>query len=193
MSPSAAAKAVFRRALRARRRRAQQLFGRHAAEGAARHLFAGVPVMPGRIVALYWPFGSELDPRPLIRPLVRKRRAVIVLPVVIGEGKPLIFRRFRPGTRLFPSLRGMRAPGRLARALKPDLVLVPLLAYDPSGNRLGLGAGFYDRTLAELRRQGRVRAIGFAFAAQAVPALPRDSFDQRLDWIVTETSVRKIR
>lgn len=167
--------------------------GQRAANLAARHLLARVPIMPGRVVALYWPFGTELDPRPLIRPLISKRRAVIALPVVTAEGKPLIFRRFRPGARLFLSPRGMLAPGPLARTLTPDLVLVPLLAYDPAGHRLGSGAGFYDRTLGALRRRRRVGAIGFAFAAQAVPALPAEPFDERLDWIVNETLVRKTR
>ena len=77
--------------------------------------------------------------------------------------------------------------------LRPSLLLVPLLAFDRSGHRLGYGAGYYDRTLDGLRAGGAVLAVGVAFAAQEMPAVPVDGHDERLDWIVTERETLRIR
>ncbi len=150
----------------------------------------GVPP-PGAVVAGYWPMGSELDARPLLHQL-RAEGYVCALPVVAERNKPLIFRRWRPGMALQKGSLGTRHPATSARTLIPDLLLAPLLAFDGDGYRLGYGGGFYDRTLVELRRRGTVLAVGIAFSIQRVERLPRDNFDQPLDWIVTEESAIKI-
>jgi 5-formyltetrahydrofolate cyclo-ligase len=148
----------------------------------------------GLTIAFYWPMGDEIDPRPLMH------RAVATgvkgaLPVCQAKGQPLLFRRWRPGTLLAPDSMGVPAPmaealpgaeGPDGDAIVPDVVLVPLLAFDRSGARLGYGAGFYDRTLAALRRQRAIQAVGIAFADQELDKVPCDAHDQGLDWIVTE-------
>ncbi|MEI6984514.1 MAG: 5-formyltetrahydrofolate cyclo-ligase [Rhodospirillaceae bacterium] len=137
------------------------------------------------LVAGYWPVGSELDCRPLLGRLVASGWGC-VLPVVTDTDSALLFRCWRPGERLVPGYFSIPEPVESARTANPALVLVPLLAFDRAGHRLGQGAGFYDRTLASLRRVGSVLAVGLAFAAQEVAALPDEPHDQRLDWIVTE-------
>lgn len=146
---------------------------------------------PGAVVAGYWPMGSELDARPLLHQL-HAEGYVCALPVVAERNKPLIFRRWQPGMALQKGSFGTRHPAMSAQILIPDLLLAPLLAFDGDGYRLGYGGGFYDRTLAELRCQGPVLAVGIAFSIQRVESLPRDNFDQPLDWIVSEESAVKI-
>jgi len=140
---------------------------------------------PGSVVAAYWPKGDELDVRPLLRhfDLVGVPTA---LPVMAGRGWPLLFRLWRPGHPLVPGAFGVMEPMAEAPLVQPTLVLVPLLAFDRSGHRLGYGAGFYDRTLAALRDTGRVTAIGVAHAEQQVDAVPHDPYDQRLDGVLTD-------
>ncbi len=111
------------------------------------------------------------------------------LPIIDGQGLPLRFRTWRPGDPVRPGVLGTSEPSPDAAALIPDLVLVPLLAFDRQRHRLGFGAGFYDRTLASLRANGPVLAVGVAFAAQEVPAVPIDSWDEPLDLVLTEQGV----
>jgi 5-formyltetrahydrofolate cyclo-ligase len=145
----------------------------------------GLQVTPGTVVAGYWPLADELDPRPLMLAL-HGRSARLVLPVIEARGRPLRFRLWEPGAPLRVGRFGIAEPGEDAPELDPAIVLVPLLAFDRRGSRLGYGAGFYDRTLAGLRARGPVLAVGVAFAAQEVPFLPCDALDQPLDRIVTE-------
>jgi len=137
-------------------------------------------------VSAYWPMGSEMDPRPLLAAL-HARDHPLCLPVVMGAGRPLVFRRWVPGDPLVPAGFGTSVPGEGAAEMAPDLLFVPLLAFDTAGYRLGYGGGFYDRTLAALRAVKPVLAVGLGYAAQQVAEVPHDSLDQRLDWIVTET------
>lgn len=109
----------------------------------------------------------------------------IALPVA-AAGQALTFRSWRPGEQLIAGEFGAREPGRKAAARRPAVLVVPLVAFDIRGGRLGRGGGFYDRTLAELKAAGPVVAAGIAFSAQRVPAVPLEPHDQRLDWIVTE-------
>jgi 5-formyltetrahydrofolate cyclo-ligase len=113
----------------------------------------------------------------------------VALPVVTARGLPLGFRRWRPGDVLVSGAFGLLVPGPSAEPVMPQLVLVPLLAFDRQGGRLGYGAGFYDRTLAVLRAAGPVIAIGVAYADQEVPAVPVEPHDQPLDWIATEREI----
>jgi 5-formyltetrahydrofolate cyclo-ligase len=115
------------------------------------------------------------------------------LPVVVGKGRPLLFRAWSPGAALEDGVFGTRHPATGAEDVRPDLLLVPLLAFDRAGYRLGWGGGFYDRTLAELRNSGTpVTAVGVGYAAQEVDAVPRDHYDARLDWVVTEENIIRI-
>ena len=140
---------------------------------------------PGSVVSGYWPLPGEIDPRPLMATLAA-RGARLALPVIIARGEPLIFREWHAGDALEPRAFGLMEPGENAPELVPDILLVPLLAIDPDGNRLGFGRGYYDRTLAGLRASGAPLAVGLAYEAQMVAAVPVDEFDQPLDWMVTE-------
>jgi 5-formyltetrahydrofolate cyclo-ligase len=145
----------------------------------------------GTIVSAYWPMGDELDPRPLIRRL-QAAGHVIGLPVVVAKGAPLTFRAWTPETRFVPGGFKTEVPETSAPEVVPNLLLVPLLAFDQAGYRLGYGGGFYDRTLAKLRALAHVTAVGFAYEGQSVDAVPRAEYDQPLDAIATERSYRWI-
>ena len=147
-----------------------------------------VGVTSGTFVSAYMPVRDELDPRPLLHALV-ERGMVAAMPCVVGEGQPLLFRQWNTGAALVPRTFGLSEPAADAPVVEPDLLLVPLLAFDRSGHRLGYGRGYYDRTLAALRAQRPIAAVGLAFAAQEVLSLPAGLHDQRLDWIVTETGL----
>jgi 5-formyltetrahydrofolate cyclo-ligase len=112
----------------------------------------------------------------------------VTVPVVQGRGLPLLFRTWQPGAAMVPGAFGALIP-EAGAWLVPRVLIVPLLAFDRRGYRLGYGGGFYDRTLVGLRAQGKVTAIGFGFAAQQVPEVPTDAHDQRLDLIVTQAGV----
>ena len=137
----------------------------------------------GRVLAGYWPLASEADPRPAME----AHAGPLCLPVVEGPGRPLVFRRWDPGAPLRAGAFGVMEPVG-AEVCLPGVLIVPLLAFDRRGRRLGYGGGFYDRTLAQLRaRSGaRIEAIGLAFAAQEVDLVPSEPTDLPLDLIVTE-------
>ena len=154
-------------------------------------VLAAVPLPEGCAVSAYWPMRSEIDPRPLMAAL-HARGHGLGLPVMRGAGKPLVFRDWEPGLALVPGGYGTEVPGPERPELRPEVLLVPLLAFDRAGYRLGYGGGFYDRTLAALRATGPALAVGLAHAGQEIAEVPRDAHDQRLDWIVTETEVLEI-
>ncbi len=141
----------------------------------------------GLIVSGYWPFRSEIDPRPLMQRLARAG-ATLALPVTPAKGvdAPLRFHVWDADDLLHPGAFGVHEPHPSKDAVEPDILLVPLLAFDRTGGRLGYGAGHYDRTLDRLRAMKPVLAIGLAFAVQEVDALPMDAHDQRLNAILTE-------
>lgn len=139
----------------------------------------------GAVVAGYWPMRDELDPRPTLAAL-SGRGCRIALPVVVGEGQPLLFRAWEPDEPLQPGPYGTVQPADEADLVDPQLLLVPMLAFDRSGRRLGYGGGFYDRTLGALRGRFAVQAIGIAYAEQEVAAVPAGPEDARLDGVVTE-------
>jgi len=145
----------------------------------------------GTVVSAFWPMAGELDLRPLLEAL-HDRGCVCGLPVVVGRNVPLVFRSWEPGVALVTSRFGIAEPAPDRRVERPQHALVPLLAVDDEGYRLGYGGGFYDRTLALLRGDGAAPlvAIGVGLEAQRRPALPREPFDERLDWLVTEEAVR---
>jgi 5-formyltetrahydrofolate cyclo-ligase len=173
------------------------------AEAAASNGLAAAEAVSGRvsklldcspkttIVAGYWPIGTELDVRHTLSHLDLIGFGC-ALPVVVAKGEPLTFRTWTPQVPMERSGLGILAPAATVPEVDPDVLLVPLLAFDRAGYRLGYGAGFYDRTLERLRRSKPVMAIGIGFAGQEVDNVPRDRYDQPLDWLVTENFVLRI-
>jgi 5-formyltetrahydrofolate cyclo-ligase len=185
-------KAVLRAAMLAHRHQAHAEIGAEAGALIARQFF-GVPLwQPGQCVAGYLPIGAEADPQPLMKALAR-RGAALVLPVVTDRDSPLLFRAWQPGARLAAGPKGTSHPTDEAALAIPDLLLVPLVAFDRFGGRLGYGAGYYDRTLAALRRTRPIVAVGVGYRAQWHDRLPSEPHDQRLDWIVTECEVVEVK
>ena len=181
------AKAALRLRARAQRSSLRETAMAEAALAAARHFVDGVNLRPGDIVALYWPIREELDCKPLLTRLMDSLQPVC-LPVVLGDGQPLDMRLWEQGTPLYPSGFGTLAPSEIAPRVEPDIVVMPLLGFDAKGTRLGYGGGYYDRTLAAMSK--RPLLIGYAFAAQELPFIPREPHDLPLDMIVTEQGAR---
>lgn len=153
------------------------------------HVFSILKARPGReTVAAYWPLASEIDTRLLVTDLLREGYP-LVLPRVVGPHKPLEFGLWQAGDPLFPSAFKVLEPSPEAPSARPDVVLVPLVSFDRAGYRLGYGAGFYDRTLAALRKEGEVLAVGLAYAGQRVEELPTEAHDEPLDLIATEDGI----
>lgn len=166
-----------------------------ARESGAQSLVShGLDFLPDRghgTVSGYNRLGDELDPIFLLSRLAGEGHP-IVLPVTPKARARLTFRSWSPGDELVEGLYGVREPSNDASLKEPTILLVPLLAFDANGHRLGYGAGYYDRTLTDLRSKGPPMAIGVAFAEQEVDAVPHDQYDQRLDWILTPDGPRQI-
>ena len=133
-------------------------------------------------VSFYWPIRSEIDPRPVMEAFAK--RGTVCLPVTSGYN-PLTFRVWTPGADMDVDGFGVAVPS-VDTHVAPHTLVLPLLAFDVHGQRLGYGAGHYDRTLDQLRRLHRVFAIGFAYSAQECDRVPTEPTDQPLDLIVTE-------
>jgi len=151
-----------------------------------------MPVPPGAIVSGFMPLKSEINPLPLMRTLA-DAGAKLALPVVAGKGKPLTMRAFTFGDVLASGVWGIREPKPEAPEVFPDILLVPLLAFDRSGHRIGYGAGYYDMTITALRARKSVAAVGIAFAAQEVAQVPSTPRDARLDLVLTEREIIDVR
>jgi len=135
----------------------------------------------------YFPIRDELDPLALLSTLHDKGLR-IALPVV-RPGPDLIFREWSPGLPLRRGKFGLQQPDDWHPELFPDIVLVPLLAFDRKGNRLGYGAGYYDAALRKLRRRGPVAAIGIAFDEQEFREVPQEPQDETMDMILTPSRI----
>jgi 5-formyltetrahydrofolate cyclo-ligase len=174
--------------------RAAALAKRDALSGADRAAAAeviasrGLPfeIARGAVVSGYSPIRSEIDPVPLMRELAA-RGARLALPAVMARGKSLAFRVWFPDDRLMLGPLGILEPSPAAAEIVPDIMLVPLAAFDRAGHRIGYGAGHYDYTLAHLRKMKTIAAIGIAFAAQEIMAIPTQPHDVALDYVLTET------
>jgi 5-formyltetrahydrofolate cyclo-ligase len=151
-----------------------------------------VAVAPGTIVSGFMPLKSEINPLALMRKLA-EAGAQLALPVISGRGKPLIMRAYAFGDDLARGQWGIREPMPGARPVAPDIVIVPLAAFDRAGQRIGYGAGYYDMTINALRAKKPVTAIGIAFAAQEIPRVPATERDERLDLVLTEREVIDLR
>jgi 5-formyltetrahydrofolate cyclo-ligase len=190
-SASASIKAELRRQALARRDGLPAAERAQAAAAIAERPFP-VVVAPGTIVAGFMPMKSEINPLPLMRKLA-DAGARLALPVVDGRGKPLIMRAWGVGEPLAAGVWGIREPPPSAPAVAPDILIVPLLAFDRAGHRIGYGAGYYDMTIAALRARKPVTAIGIAFAAQEIERVPATPRDAALDLVLTEREIIDFR
>ena len=145
-------------------------------------------ITPGVIVSGFMPLKSEINPLPLMQKLAQSG-ARLALPTIAGRGRPLIMRAWQWGEALDRGQWDIREPKPEAAEVEPDILLVPLLAFDRSGHRVGYGAGYYDMTINRLRSHKPVTAIGIAFAVQEVAAVPATPRDARLDLVLTEREV----
>ena len=143
---------------------------------------------PGQIIAAYWPIRSEIDPRPLLFAL-HERGARMALPVVLDDA--LVFRELTRTTQLVPTGFGTSGPSEEAAVVAPDILLMPLAAFDDNGNRIGYGRGYYDRTITVMRSEGlEPRPIGLAHATQEVDAISVEPHDVPMNAVLCETGLR---
>ena len=182
MTDLAEVKAVARKAAIARRKRAFE----DQAPGAAGVLSAVLAGYRGVPLAGYMPIRTEIDPVPAMAEACA--HGAVGVPVILGAGLPLRFSRWEPEIAMKDGPFGARIPA-VEDFFEPEILIVPLVAFDRQGGRLGYGGGFYDRTLEGLRAKRATLAIGFAFSAQEAEGLPLENTDQPLDMIVTEEGV----
>ncbi len=172
-----------KRAVRERALAARAAWDPSVGAALGEHVLREMPPPAGAVVSGFWPMGQEMDIRPLLHAL-HERGHPIVLPETPRRGNPLIFRLWHPGAVMVAERFGTQRPDGEVRV--PDFLLVPLLAFDRRGNRVGYGAGYYDRTLAAL--PGRVR-LGVGYAAQELDEVPAGPYDAKLDAVATERGV----
>jgi 5-formyltetrahydrofolate cyclo-ligase len=184
-------KASLRRAALARRE-ALPAEERRSAGLAVAERGLPVAVAPGTVVSGFSPIKSEISPLPLLRWLA-DAGASLALPVMTGRVQPLTMRAWMFGAPLVPGVWGIREPPADAPEAFPDILIVPLLAFDSRGYRLGYGGGYYDRTIARLRTMKPVTAIGLSFAAQQIDEVPATPRDERLDLVLTEVGTFDFR
>ena len=152
---------------------------------AAVHLIAALAPHRGKVLAGYMPMRTEIDPLSAMA----AHQGPVGVPVIIGKGLALQFRAWTSGAAMIEGAFKALIP-ETGDWVTPQVLIVPLLAFDARGYRLGYGGGFFDRTLQALRATGPTLAVGYAFSAQEVDHVPIDATDQRLDMIVTERGVR---
>jgi 5-formyltetrahydrofolate cyclo-ligase len=147
---------------------------------------------PGAVVAGYSPIRNEIDPVPLMKKLAT-RGARLALPTVTARGQSLVFRAWSPSDRLMLGPLGIPEPSPASPEVVPDVMLVPLAAFDRLGHRIGYGAGHYDVSFAHLRKIKTIAGVGLAFAVQEIKAIPAMSHDVPLDYVLTESRVFDFR
>jgi 5-formyltetrahydrofolate cyclo-ligase len=184
-------KATMRREALARRDALPAELRTAAAQTIAARPFP-VAVPSGAIVSGFMPLKSEINPLPLLRALA-DAGARLALPAVAGKGKPLIMRAYAFGELLASGVWGIREPRPDAPEVAPDILIVPLLAFDRRGHRIGYGAGYYDMTISALRAKKAIVAAGIAFAAQEIAEVPTTPRDARLDLVLTEHETIDLR
>jgi 5-formyltetrahydrofolate cyclo-ligase len=184
-------KADLRKTVFARRDAMPAAERQAAAETIAARPFP-LPIKSRVIVSGFSPIRSEINPLPLLRRLAAAG-AKLALPVIAGKGKPLIMRSYAFGDPLEARTWGIREPKDDAPEVDPDILIVPLVAFDRRGNRIGHGAGYYDMTIGRLRSLKPVVAVGVAYAVQQIPEVPVTERDARLDLVLTERDVFDFR
>ncbi len=185
-----ALKRVLREQQKARRAHALSAIGAGVNEGFVKHGMALLGERPPGVVSGYYPMEDEIWPLPLMAAL-KAEGHTLALPVMQGKAEPLVFRAWTPGDPLIPGVWGIRQPATDKPEVLPDIVLVPLLAFDARGYRLGYGGGFYDRTLRALRSLKSILAVGLALDELEVDAVPHLDYDERLDWVLTPSGARQ--
>lgn len=185
-------KAALRKHAKATRAAAFARHGSAAGERLAVHGIGFAHPRPGAAVSAFLAIGEEIDPMPLMHRLWGEGHAV-GLPVMVGKARPLVFRQWREAEPLDEVKWGIREPLATAAVIVPDVLLVPLLAFDTRGYRLGYGGGFYDRSIAEIRATKPVTTIGLAYDELEVDAVPHSDYDERLDWVLTPSGPRNCR
>lgn len=162
-----------------------------AAAVIAKKFFEHAPLEHGCIIAGYVPMATELNPFPIMEQLCTQGYQCTV-PMITDADAPLTFGVWRPETPLgHHPLYGFLQPSDSLRTAVPDIIITPLVACTSQGIRLGYGKGFYDRTLAALRREKNITVIGVCFGCQVAESLPSDAWDQRLDMVITEKTVHR--
>ena len=187
LDPIASAKAELRKSATARRDALPPDLRAQAAQAIATRPLP-VRLTPGAVVSGFSPLKSEINPVPLMRRFA-DAGASLALPVVKGRGHPLIMRAWGFGAPLNTGQWGIREPPPEAPEVFPDLLIVPLLAFDRRGFRIGYGAGYYDMTITGLRAKKTIHAVGIGFAAQEIASVPSTPRDARLDLVLTEREV----
>jgi len=152
----------------------------------AEALAEALPLKPGSIIGGYHALPQEAEPALLLQALA-DRGHIIVFPRVTARDKRLAYHRVPDGEALLAGAWGIQEPAADFPLAEPDVLLVPLLAFDATGHRLGYGGGYYDRTIAALQ----VPAIGLAFAGQELASLPVEAHDMALDFILTERGLKR--
>jgi len=166
--------------------------GPSAGEQLAAHGLGFLDLGRAAAVSGFWAIGEELSPAALLIRLISEGHTA-ALPVMQGKDRPLLFRAWAPGDEMAPIQWGISEPLATRPLVEPDVLLVPLLAFDGAGYRLGYGGGFYDRTLERLRRMKPVTAVGIAYDEQRLDAVPHLNYDQPLDWVLTPFGPIKCR
>jgi len=180
-------KRALRKEMIAKRDTLSPIFRKQMSEKVAK---ANLPfdVPEGAVVSGWFAMNTELNPYPLMKRIAEESGAQLALPA-IAEGK-LIFRAWVPGMQLRRVGFGLSEPGPEAKEVDPDIVFVPMLAFDLDGNRIGYGKAYYDGGIARLREKKRIVAAGLAFEEQCVETVPTEPHDQKLDYVITEEGVR---
>jgi len=179
-----------RAAAQKERASAHRSYGETAAFALAQH---GLPISPAQgmnIVSGFFPFTTEISVLPLLAKLASEGWTT-ALPVVLGKNTPLKFRVWTPGEATVAGVWNIPMPPETAAEVLPDVLLVPMLAFDKRGYRLGYGGGFYDLTLRKLRKIKPIEAIGISYAAQEIDEVPHGDHDEPLDWMLTERGIRR--
>lgn len=152
--------------------------------------FNELPLPENPVVSAYWPMKTELDLRPLMSSLFNKG-VPVALPVVLNKKEPLSFRHWEPDADLVAGPYGTEQPAEKYEFVTPNVLLLPLLAFDRQGGRLGYGGGFYDRTVEKLRQTGNPVIVGTAFSEQEIEDVPLEETDEKLNFILTEKEIIK--
>ncbi|UXM95301.1 5-formyltetrahydrofolate cyclo-ligase [Bartonella sp. HY329] len=166
-------------------------FRRQAAEKLANKVNSLLSLIDASIVAGFWPIGSEIDPRPLLLALQEQGKTICLPAITDSKARKMQFRQFNLEDELIPMGFGTMGPPARAAILDPDLILLPLAAFDAIGNRIGYGGGFYDRIVADMRsRQKQPFLVGLAFDCQEVNSIVAEDHDISMQAILTESGLR---
>ncbi len=182
-------KQTLRQQMRLRRDAVPMSVRKLAASDIANNFMGSIPFSQRDIIAFYWPVGSEIDLSLMADALIEQGH-ICVLPVIEEKDNPLIFRQYMKNMELFIHPKYLiKEPPKSARIFEPTIIIIPLLAFDALGHRLGYGGGFYDRTLDKLQKKANILTVGVAYDFMQVAQLPIEKHDQKLDCVITDKRV----